>query len=663
VRRTLTRLRLDDANFDAVMNAVLFNPKARCKAEGVLPVSYPRVLSAKFEGGFLDGVSLEFSPNLNCIIGGRGSGKSTALVSIRAALNQPTDEDPDALDRMPDTTTVTFVDRAGSERTAVRRRGERPKEPLSSTTIALPLADMGQDESGRLTENYETEPTRLLAFLDSFVSLASLEEREREILSALSGNTALVLRTNVDAEEITKTETLHQQLEASLQAAQTGKVEEIAKWAVILASQTPLLEQLEAAIEEASSIVDTTGAIDIDKLAAGFGADLTKKPAVTYVDGDEGLRVKLAGLNTRRAEILQETTVNLKGASADTRALLEGWKAEHEAILVRLDEKQRELSEKGLKVQAGAIRELLTRLNATKTKLRELRDKQRAQTLALKERDGLRQQLASSWDAIYQVRKLTLKRIADAANAASDELRIHVYFEHHGMDRVWCEWLSSKFTFRTPRVQRLAAMITPGEFADKLLLSPVDLLALKDSDGQPFFTQQTLLEGLPRTRGWDELFKLHTMRREDRPRVEVQEPGSSERKPLHQLSAGQQRSIVLSIILSAEQDDPLVLDQPEDHLDARYIATAVVRHLEAAKERRQVILATHSANLTVLGDAELAIPLCVEGGRGKPHDPGAIDRPATRDQVCSLLEGGVDAYRRRGERYGFRFQSSPEPKT
>jgi len=149
------------------------------------------------------------------------------------------------------------------------------------------------------------------------------------------------------------------------------------------------------------------------------------------------------------------------------------------------------------------------------------------------------------------------------------------------------------------------------------------------------------------------------LRREDRPRIEVQERGSTQRKPLDQLSAGQQRSILLSIILSADQDDPLVLDQPEDHLDARYIATAVVRHLEAAKEKRQVILATHSANLTVLGDAELAIPLRVEDGYGRPHNPGAIDRPATRDQVCLLLEGGVDAYRRRGERYGFRFERVP----
>src|SRR4051794_37967008 len=78
----------------------------------------------------------------------------------------------------------------------------------------------------------------------------------------------------------------------------------------------------------------------------------------------------------------------------------------------------------------------------------------------------------------------------------------------------------------------------------------------------------------------------------------------------------------ISLMLCAERSDPLVLDQPEDHLDAEYIASAVVRHLDEAKERRQVILATHSPNLTVLADAELVIPMYAEAGRGRVEAAG-----------------------------------------
>jgi predicted ATPase len=143
---------------------------------------------------------------------------------------------------------------------------------------------------------------------------------------------------------------------------------------------------------------------------------------------------------------------------------------------------------------------------------------------------------------------------------------------------------------------------------------------------------------------------------EDRARITVREAGSSTPRSFDHLSTGQQRSILLSLILCADQDDPLVLDQPEDHLDAKFVASAVVGHLELAKERRQLIIATHNANLTVLGDAELVIPMVAENGRGRPWNEGSVDRPETRTAVCEILEGGETAFQRRGRRYGYRVE-------
>ena len=187
-----------------------------------------------------------------------------------------------------------------------------------------------------------------------------------------------------------------------------------------------------------------------------------------------------------------------------------------------------------------------------------------------------------------------------------------------------------------------------------LIYSGADKLLAYRLDGEAFFDDASVRDNLQRVRTWEKIVELQTMRLEDLPRIEIQEQGATQRRPFDHLSAGQQRSVLLSLLLCAERFEPLVLDQPEDHLDAQYIASAVVRHLDRAKERRQVILATHSANLTVLGDAELVVPLCAEGRHGEPKDPGAVDRPETRARVCDLLEGGIDAYRRRGERYGLR---------
>ena len=68
--------------------------------------------------------------------------------------------------------------------------------------------------------------------------------------------------------------------------------------------------------------------------------------------------------------------------------------------------------------------------------------------------------------------------------------------------------------------------------------------------------------------------------------------------------------------------------------------------------RRQIIAATHNANIPVLGDAELVLAL--EAGEDRCHVVGraSIDNRETRQQIKSLLEGGDEAFRRRAEKYG-----------
>jgi hypothetical protein len=69
------------------------------------------------------------------------------------------------------------------------------------------------------------------------------------------------------------------------------------------------------------------------------------------------------------------------------------------------------------------------------------------------------------------------------------------------------------------------------------------------------------------------------------------------------------------------------------------------------KERRQVILVTHNANIAVLGDSELILPMSRENDCGKIKNRGSIDTKVTKDCVQSILEGGADAFLRRKEIY------------
>jgi putative AbiEii toxin of type IV toxin-antitoxin system len=118
------------------------------------------------------------------------------------------------------------------------------------------------------------------------------------------------------------------------------------------------------------------------------------------------------------------------------------------------------------------------------------------------------------------------------------------------------------------------------------------------------------------------------------------------------LSEGQRNTALLSLIL-AEGDGPIVIDQPEDELDSNYIYSDLVPLLRFAKEKRQLILATHNANLPVNGDAELIYAFDAREGRGRKRTEGALDRPAVTQAVLDIMEGSEKAFKQRSEKYHF----------
>jgi type III restriction enzyme len=125
--------------------------------------------------------------------------------------------------------------------------------------------------------------------------------------------------------------------------------------------------------------------------------------------------------------------------------------------------------------------------------------------------------------------------------------------------------------------------------------------------------------------------------------------------PFQDASPGQQATALLSILL-LEDGPPLVIDQPEDDLNMKVISE-VVETLWQSKGHRQLIFASHNANLVVNGDAELVISCdyrtsSTESG-GKIKLTGAIDDPRIRSEITEVMEGGEDAFKLRQVKYGF----------
>src|SRR5690606_17030114 len=115
----------------------------------------------------------------------------------------------------------------------------------------------------------------------------------------------------------------------------------------------------------------------------------------------------------------------------------------------------------------------------------------------------------------------------------------------------------------------------------------------------------------------------------------------------------------LLLLLLLGSDSPLLIDQPEDDLDNRFIVDRVVNRMREEKRRRQFVFATHNANIPVLGDAELIIGLTTTGdpnrvqGTVRDEHLGSIDESSVRRLVEDVLEGGREAFQLRRLKYGY----------
>ncbi|MFW8602149.1 TrlF family AAA-like ATPase [Desulfobacterota bacterium M19] len=125
--------------------------------------------------------------------------------------------------------------------------------------------------------------------------------------------------------------------------------------------------------------------------------------------------------------------------------------------------------------------------------------------------------------------------------------------------------------------------------------------------------------------------------------------------PFEDASAGQQATALLNVLLSQE-GFPLIIDQPEDDIDNRAIEK-IIKNIWNAKKKRQIIISSHNANLVVNGDTELVI--CCdynetsEQTKGQIKHEGSIDNLEIRNEITSIMEGGERAFKLRKEKYGF----------
>lgn len=194
-------------------------------------------------------------------------------------------------------------------------------------------------------------------------------------------------------------------------------------------------------------------------------------------------------------------------------------------------------------------------------------------------------------------------------------------------------------------IPKIVEQFSPDKFAKAI--NEADLSALKTVDG----IDEQRASTLALLKGKQELFDIEALYCPDLPifYLKVVDDGDqqSSYKRSEELSMGQRCTTVLPIVFSVSSN-PLIVDQPEDNLDNKYIADRIHAIIRSQKDARQIIFVTHNPNIPVLADSEFNLFLKFERKAGI-EKAGAIDE--VKDNIIYLLEGGKKAFVTRKEKY------------
>jgi hypothetical protein len=660
----VTRIKMSKPTFGAFRTA-LADPEARIKLEADLPADYPRIVGVRLIGGFLDGQEIAFSSNLTCLIGGRGTGKSTAIESVRCTcLSVPSEIEGEP--NCPDTVQLIYRDEYGNDhylkRDADRATYERTDDGAVETSVAIEGYD--QDRIAGIIRGYRDQPRLLLRFLDQFADLADVSETLASVAGDLETNAEAVRPLSDAPGKLVRERKQLEDTKLKLKAIEGSNLKEALVWRRRLQRERQVRQELEARLQELEDdIAELEVGIDLRRMAISAEIDdLSKTPSAAVLVGEDGKSGLVAAVEALDLALTTWRSDGQKRLATAKKTLDEGlakWKEREQAIEGRVQKILEELRAQGINPNLAE----LNRLTAAETKsisaIRALEADVARLTTLTKERDKLLAAFRATQSNRFQLRAHAMQVLTAQLNEAFDDFKVKLGFREGELVDEYENWVREAIAgrfIRGARVTNLCRSVDPIGLAVLIGQGDVSKLrALKDDAGGVYFTSDEEAAEFVAALRQANLADLQQIALDDRPEISLTTEVNGEPRKIdfENLSFGQKASILLGALLFSSEQSPLIIDQPEDHLDSQFISRTVVGVLRRVKERRQVIIATHNANITVLGDAEQIVPLQGYQGKGRVREVGSVDATDTRKRTCEILEGGEAAYKRRGEMYGF----------
>ena len=625
------------------------------------PDAHAEFLAMTWEGGFLRDTAVHFNENLNVLVGGRGTGKSTVIESMRYALGlDPLGEEAQKAHEgvvrnvLKSGTKVSLLVRShkpSRRRYTIERSVPNPpivKDEAGEVLTLLPRDVMpgvdvfGQHEISELTKS----PEKLTLLLERFVDRdPALSGRKAKVRLELERSRSRI----VDVHRVTKL--LDERLaalpglEETQRRFQQAGLDERLKEKSLLVREERLFSNLDERLGQYRNLHnELTEGLPFDK-AFVSGKALEGLPNADILSEIE----EILGTLSRQLKTLDEQFgMSLAEADQSIAETKLRWSRRKSAIEETYERLLRELQES--KIDGAEFIQLRQQIE----ELRPLNDKMERLEQDLEAHEAHRRNLLAEWE---DIKATEYRHVATAAKRVSTKLgdrvqvRVTMAGNREPLEKLLRE-VGGNLAAALDRLRgqgqlslpELAQRCREGKEAlmrhFKLPSGAAERIARADLD---LFMRIEELE-LPATTE----VELNT--------AQGGKPANWQK--LQALSTGQKATAILLLLL-LESEAPLVIDQPEDDLDNRFITEGVVPIMRQEKRRRQFVFSTHNANIPVLGDAELILGLVATGearegqARIAPEHMASIDSRPVRELVEEILEGGKAAFEMRRFKYGF----------
>lgn len=650
----------------ASFKQAFLDPESRVRLNSDVPEKYySRIERVAFTGGYLDGLDIEFSEHLNAVIGGRGTGKSTFLESIRYGLEiQPLGKSAEkqhddiirenlGKEKGRVEITIRSSKMNGKRFTIARRYGENAivRDEYGNISNFTPKDLLPRIEIYGQNEIYEIAQDAIgqLKLLKRFLNVDSngLDEKRDEIIKALQENRKKI---NAAQEKLSEIEDEVSRLPKLVEQADQFKslgLEEKLKLIPLLEKEKRLISR---AVSDLHQLGDACWNFKEQLPDTVFLSDKALE-GLPHLDIFRSVREVLEILKNQVDPVVKQ----LSDLIADSDKRIKENKIKLSELIKKEEEKLSKAFGEIPSYEGKSGREIGVEYQKLLQEIERIRPKKallKNRKAVVEELKKRRKELLAELSEVRSERSAQLQRALKRLNKKlTGKLRLSVNPESNRqplldfLNNCNLEGVGSK---------RLAWINTADDFSPVKLAETIRH-GTEELKNTRWGITPSVAGALVKLKE-AELMEMEEIELPDTITIElnVAHEGAEKYRPLNKLSTGQQCTAILHMLL-LENKDPLIMDQPEDNLDNAFIADRIVTELRSAKIARQFLFATHNANIPVFGDAEwIGVFQAEENHAVIPDDAqGAIDLPEIQKKASEILEGGKTAFIQRKEKYGF----------